>query len=116
MLHERAGSAANGARSGEGTAHMSREPFPNHLCQVCEAGSLRELDSFRALPRVTSDANPWPAGGRLLVCVDCGTAQKVADDRWREVIAEIYRKYAIYQQSCGAASVGRDFLRRYMPI
>ena len=81
---------------------MSRDPFSGYQCQACGAGFLHELNSFRALPRVTSDANPWPAGGRLFVCFDCGTTQKIADAQWRAEIAHIYERYAIYHQSCGA--------------
>ncbi len=87
---------------GGGTAHMNSVPLLGHACQLCGAQSLHELDSFRLLPRVTSDANPWPAGGRLCVCLGCGTAQKAVDAQWRDEIAQIYGRYQIYHQSGGA--------------
>jgi SAM-dependent methyltransferase len=72
-----------------------------HACQVCGSERLRELVSFRELPRVTSDARPWPAGGRLACCEECGAAQKIVDDAWRAEIAQIYRNYELYHQSQG---------------
>ena len=71
-------------------------------CQVCGAGSLREFSAFRTLPRVTSDAFCWPAGGRLSICAECGAVQKIVDAEWRDEIAEIYKHYQIYHQSAGA--------------
>ena len=71
-------------------------------CQVCGAGSLREFSAFRTLPRVTSDAFCWPAGGRLSICAECGAVQKIVDAEWRNEIAEIYKHYKIYHQSAGA--------------
>jgi SAM-dependent methyltransferase len=71
-------------------------------CQVCGAGSLREFSAFRSLPRVTSDAFCWPAGGRLCICAECGAVQKIVDAQWRAEIAEIYKQYKIYHQSSGA--------------
>jgi SAM-dependent methyltransferase len=71
-------------------------------CQLCGAPSLREYPAFRALPRVTSDAFSWPAGGRIAVCAECGMVQKVADGAWQAEAAEIYARYALYHQSRGA--------------
>jgi SAM-dependent methyltransferase len=71
-------------------------------CRVCGETSLRELEVFGSLPRVTSDSRPWNAGGRLAVCGDCGTVQKLQDARWLDEISEIYGSYAIYHQSNGA--------------
>jgi 2-polyprenyl-3-methyl-5-hydroxy-6-metoxy-1,4-benzoquinol methylase len=51
---------------------------------------------------VTSDCKPWPSGGRLAVCLDCGTVQKEVDGEWRSEIAAIYGAYASYHQSDGA--------------
>lgn len=71
-------------------------------CQLCRLPSLSEFPAFRALPRVTSDAFPWPAGGRLAVCRECGAVQKIADADWLTEIAAIYERYALYHQSGGA--------------
>jgi len=72
------------------------------LCQICNAPDLVEVAEFSALPRVTSDCLPWPAGGRLSVCGRCGAIQKYPDAVWRDEIARIYAGYAIYHQAGGA--------------
>jgi SAM-dependent methyltransferase len=81
---------------------MQGSPLPGHACCTCRRAALIELHEFHALRRVTSDARPWPAGGRLTVCTACGHAQKIADAKWLAEIGEIYRTYAIYHQSDGA--------------
>ena len=73
-----------------------------HACRICRALALKELDNYRALPRVTSDAKPWPAGGRLTICDACGAIQKVADAKWCEEIGRIYAQYEIYHQAGGS--------------
>lgn len=75
-------------------------------CGVCEcAGSLRELPGFRALPRVTSDCKPWPAGGELVVCTQCGAIQKPTSAVWLDECRQIYGNYEIYHLSQGAEQV-----------
>jgi len=71
-------------------------------CQVCAAQDLHEIPGFDRLPRVTSDAKTWPAGGRLCVCETCGTGQKRVDRDWLADIEAIYGRYAIYHQAGGA--------------
>jgi SAM-dependent methyltransferase len=80
---------------------MILSPLADKRCQICSAASLREIESFRALERVTSDAKTWEPGGRLCVCGDCGTGQKVVDADWLGEIEEVYRRYALYYQSSG---------------
>jgi SAM-dependent methyltransferase len=75
------------------------------LCQVCGEDRLEVVRSFSALPRVTSDCKPWPAGGTLAICGECGAAQKLPDAAWREEIGRIYRDYEIYQLSSGVEQV-----------
>jgi SAM-dependent methyltransferase len=77
-------------------------PVVGHSCRLCGKATLQELESFRALPRVTSDCKPWSAGGRLAVCTSCGATQKLADAAWLAEIAAIYDSYTIYHQSQGA--------------
>jgi len=60
------------------------------------------LEEYRALPRVTSDAKPWPAGGELAVCHACGAIQKLSTEKWHEEAARIYRDYEMYHLSQGA--------------
>ena len=36
-------------------------------CPICD-GEIERSDAFAALPRVTSDSKPWPAGGEIAVC------------------------------------------------
>lgn len=71
------------------------------ICVSCGA-TVGELPSFASFRRVTSDCQPWPAGGRLGHCAACGLVQKAVDMAWREEIARIYAQYAIYYQADGA--------------
>jgi SAM-dependent methyltransferase len=71
-------------------------------CIVCGHPQLKEIEKFHALPRVTSDCKPFPAGGRLFVCGDCGSIQKRADALWLGEIGKIYDEYEIYKLSDGA--------------
>jgi hypothetical protein len=71
-------------------------------CQVCSANALETFEAYRTLPRVTSDSKPWPAGGELSVCHDCGAIQKLPTDKWRAEAASIYQNYEMYHLSQGA--------------
>ena len=70
-------------------------------CIVCGQEALREIEEFRALPRVTSDCKPYASGGRLFACGNCGGIQKLPDVRWFQEIDEIYSGYEIYKLSDG---------------
>jgi 2-polyprenyl-3-methyl-5-hydroxy-6-metoxy-1,4-benzoquinol methylase len=74
-------------------------------CAVCDGNSLREVAGFAELSRVTSDCKPWPAGGKLHCCANCGAVQKIADQTWFDEIKEIYDQYEIYHLSAGAEQV-----------
>jgi SAM-dependent methyltransferase len=74
-------------------------------CRICEAGRLEPIAGFEALPRVTSDCKPWPAGGKLACCDACGAVQKIADATWFAEIKHIYGAYQIYSLSDGAEQV-----------
>jgi 2-polyprenyl-3-methyl-5-hydroxy-6-metoxy-1,4-benzoquinol methylase len=74
-------------------------------CRICDENALEPVDAYAALPRVTSDCKPWPAGGSLMVCAHCGGVQKVADKKWYEEINQIYRAYQIYKLSGGSEQV-----------
>ncbi|HUD88232.1 MAG TPA: methyltransferase domain-containing protein [Xanthobacteraceae bacterium] len=74
----------------------------NFTCQICAADALEMFDAYRRLPRVTSDAKPWPAGGELGVCHGCGAIQKLPTDEWRTEAARIYQNYEMYHLSRGA--------------
>jgi hypothetical protein len=71
-------------------------------CQVCGDDALEILERYEALPRATSDAKPWPSGGQLSVCCNCGAIQKLPTERWRDDAASIYRHYDMYHLSHGA--------------
>lgn len=71
----------------------------NFTCQICAADALEMFDAYRRLPRVTSDAKPWPAGGELGVCHGCGAIQKLPTDEWRTEAARIYQNYEMYHLS-----------------
>jgi SAM-dependent methyltransferase len=71
-------------------------------CQICAADSLEVFEEFPALPRVTSDSKPWPAGGELGVCTACGAIQKLPTEKWKSEAALIYKNYEMYHLSQGA--------------
>ena len=71
-------------------------------CQVCTADALAVQNDYRLLPRVTSDAKPWPIGGTLAVCKDCGAIQKLPDEQWLDEIQRIYAAYDMYHLSEGS--------------
>lgn len=75
------------------------------LCQVCGADRLELVESYARIPRVTSDCKPWPAGGKMTVCRDCGAVQKLPDTAWLDEVGKIYRDYQIYELSKGAEQV-----------
>ncbi len=77
-------------------------------CHGCGSDRVAEEVAYRALPGVTSDARPWPAGTRIGRCLDCGMVVKSLDDRWRESVAQIYQSYVIYHQSKGAEKLSFD--------
>lgn len=70
-------------------------------CQICGADCLEEIEAYRPLPRVTSDVKPWPAGGQLAFCTECGGVQKIVSSRWLDEAGQIYRQYEVYHQSGG---------------
>lgn len=71
------------------------------MCRACGSASLTRVRGYDRLRRVTSDCKPWPAGGTLLICDDCGLVQKRTDAVWEAEMQEIYDGYAIYHQSGG---------------
>jgi 2-polyprenyl-3-methyl-5-hydroxy-6-metoxy-1,4-benzoquinol methylase len=72
------------------------------ICHLCGAAAVREYAAFRNLRRVTSDCQPWPAGGALGYCDSCGATQKLVGAGWRAEVKRIYEEYAIYHQGAGA--------------
>lgn len=86
-------------------------------CHVCGRPALVDLLAYAEVTRVTSDCKPWPKGGRLAVCQECGLVQVPATAGWRMEIAQIYRDYTIYYQGDGAeqavfdSATGQSFPR-----
>jgi len=80
---------------------MNSAAHAGHKCRICGASALREFEKFRALKRVTSDSRPWKAGGRLAVCEECGSVQKLVEPDWLEDIDRNYKSYVIYHQAAG---------------
>ena len=74
-------------------------------CKICEIGRLEPIKAYAELPRVTSDCKPWPAGGAMCWCADCGAVQKLADEKWFDEIDRIYKAYQIYNLSDGSEQV-----------
>lgn len=77
------------------------DAFHQRPCVVCGATAVRPISGYERLGRVTSDVKPWPAGGALGRCRDCGATQKAADDAWLAEISAIYADYDVYHQSGG---------------
>lgn len=73
----------------------------DYQCQICENKSLRKIDIYSDLIRVTSDCRPFKKGGVLTVCEVCGAVQKINNANWRKELKEIYSKYFAYHQSGG---------------
>ena len=71
-------------------------------CHVCQQPALVTSPLYSRFKRVTSDCKPWPSGGQLGTCGNCGCVQTFADDVWRKEIAAIYKSYTIYYQAAGA--------------
>jgi hypothetical protein len=70
-------------------------------CHICQSQDLVREDLYSSLKRVTSDCKPWPNGGELAVCQNCGIAQAPWTERWQKEAQEIYKSYTIYHQSGG---------------
>jgi SAM-dependent methyltransferase len=71
-------------------------------CHSCQSARLELAAGFEALHRVTSDCKPWPPGGLLAWCRECGLVQTVTNQAWHDEIAAIYTGYTIYHQSGGS--------------
>jgi SAM-dependent methyltransferase len=71
-------------------------------CLVCDHSDLNLVERYANLPRVTSDAKPFSAGGRLYVCRGCGAIQKTPNMKWLAEIREIYKRYTLFELSDGA--------------
>jgi len=71
-------------------------------CHVCRTGPLRLFPAFETISRVTSDAKPFPSGGELGVCLDCGAVQKPMTAQWQAEAEAIYAAYTIYHNAGGA--------------
>jgi SAM-dependent methyltransferase len=84
-------------------------------CQVCTRSALEVVAGFEALPRITSDCRPWRPGGTIAVCTDCGTVQKIPDNKWFDEAQEIYSDYQIHSFFGGAEQVVFDESGRAAP-
>lgn len=71
------------------------------LCVACGADSVRMLDGFDTLFRVTSDSRIWTSGGRLGQCAVCGLVQKPISNAYRTELAQLYDEYSLYFQGQG---------------
>ena len=70
-------------------------------CHICGSNAVTMIPRYPGFHRVTSDCKPWPPGGKLSVCRDCGCAQAVLDRKWHDEAKQIYDAYTIYHQSEG---------------
>lgn len=69
------------------------------LCHLCKSNNVTLFPTFAQLTRATSDCKPWAGMGKLCMCNDCHTVQKVTDAAWRAEAATIYSNYELYHQS-----------------
>lgn len=77
-------------------------------CQVCSEQALQPIAEFEQLPRITSDCQPFPPGGKLTVCGICGTVQKIPDKDWLQDIGHIYQNYQVYGLADGEEQIVLD--------
>lgn len=77
--------------------------IPTAVCAVCGQRRIVIASEFATLPRVSSDCRPFPSGGRIGVCEQCGTMQKPDDDTWKAEATSIYQRYDMFRQSLGRA-------------
>src|SRR5580692_11501909 len=75
---------------------------PRYPCAICDSHALEDIPGYTALPRATSDSKPWPRGGTLAVCMQCGAIQHNPNLKWLNEIDQIYANYDIYHQSAGS--------------
>ena len=74
----------------------------NHICRLCGEPALARVDGFEELKTVTSDCRPCGHTATLACCTACGGVQKIADQAWREAVADIYAAYEPYHQTGGS--------------
>lgn len=77
-------------------------------CSVCGGHRLDEIRAFERLPRITSDCKPFPPGGRLVECIECGATQKLPSAQWLSEISRIYDAYVPYHQAEGVEQIVLD--------
>ena len=77
-------------------------------CLVCGSDRLKYLSDYGRISRITSDCKPFPSGGKLATCADCGGVQKMPDKRLHREVARIYAQYQAYFQAGGAEQMAFD--------
>jgi SAM-dependent methyltransferase len=70
-------------------------------CLLCSTPTLRIIENFATLPRVTSDARPFSSGGTLAACRECGAIQKIPDETFVDEVQQIYATYDLYKHADG---------------
>lgn len=79
--------------------------IPCHHCDTSRVNTLRTIEGYEELYRVSSDCMPVAPGGELAVCMQCAAVQKPLTNQWQTLIDTIYRQYQIYHQSGGKEQV-----------
>lgn len=74
-------------------------------CLLCGSTKLTLISPPTPLIGVTSDCKPWGQVAAWAVCDRCGHVQKLLDDRWFDIIDQIYSCYESYPLSDGAEQV-----------
>lgn len=69
----------------------------NCICLSCKNQSLKSIDEFSALKRITSDSKPFSSGGLLCLCDNCGLVQKSINQTFIEEVNLIYKNYQPYE-------------------
>lgn len=85
-----------------GMDSLNLAPSSGYTCHICGTPGIVIDPSFPSLPRLTSDIKPWPPGGQVGICTDCGSVVKPITSTWQDEIKRIYQQYTIYHQGAGA--------------
>jgi 2-polyprenyl-3-methyl-5-hydroxy-6-metoxy-1,4-benzoquinol methylase len=82
---------------------------------ICGNASVQDVPDYGKLHRVTSEAKPFRAGGRLAVCPRCGGIQKILTEETLSEIKEVYDRYDLYHLSDGEEQPTFDLSGGFLP-
>lgn len=68
-------------------------------CHVCSSQRAESLALAPIIPRISSDATPWPTRPDLAWCPECSTITTVVTPDWRHQCNALYSRYRLFEQS-----------------